>query len=122
MRFCRFLGLVFFLGTLTSVLLAADISGKWAGKSEEGPAWVFNFKADGSKITGTMQGADGKERPINDGKLEGDALSFSVNSEWQGQPIKLVMKGKVSGDKIELRVDTDDGAWGTDVVLTRASQ
>jgi hypothetical protein len=114
--------LVFFVGAVTSVLVAADISGKWVGKGEQGPEWVFNFKADGSKVTGTMQGADGKERPINDGKLEGDTLSFSVNSEWQGQAIKLVMKGKVSGEKIELRVDTEDGAWGTDLVLTRSTQ
>jgi hypothetical protein len=122
MRFWRALGLVFLVGAITSVLLAADISGKWAGKGEQGPQWVFNFKADGSKVTGTMQGADGKERPINDGKLEGENLSFSVDSEWQGQAIKLVMKGKVSGEKIELRVDTEDGAWGTDLVLTRSSQ
>ncbi len=110
------------LGVLTSLLVAADISGKWSGKSEEGPEWVFNFKADGAKLTGTMVGSDGKERPINDGKLEGDALSFSVDSEWQGMAIKLVMKGKVSGEKINLRVDTNDGAWGTDLVLTRASK
>ncbi len=110
------------LGVLTSLLVAADISGKWSGKSEEGPEWVFSFKSDGGKLTGTMQGADGKERPINDGKLEGDVLSFSVDSEWQGTAIKLVMKGKVSGEKINLRVDTDDGAWGTDLVLTRASK
>jgi len=122
MRFWRALGLIFFVGAVTSVLLAADISGKWAGKGEQGPEWVFNFKADGSNVTGTMQGADGKERPINDGKLEGDTLSFSVNSEWQGQAIKLVMKGRVSGEKIELRVDTEDGAWGTDLVLTRSSK
>ena len=122
MRFWRALGLIFFVGAVTSVLLAADISGKWAGKGEQGPEWVFNFKADGSNVTGTMRGADGKERPINDGKLEGDTLSFSVNSEWQGQAIKLVMKGRVSGEKIELRVDTEDGAWGTDLVLTRSSK
>jgi len=120
MRVIRILGLVCLLGVLTPLLLAADISGKWEGKGEEGPHWVFNFKADGSKLTGTMLGSDGKERPINDGKLEGDALSFSVDSEWQGQAIKLVMKGKVSGEKIDLRVDTEDGAWGTDLVLTRA--
>ena len=122
MRFCRVLGVVFFVGALTSVLLAADISGKWSGKSEQGPDWSFNFKVDGSKVTGTMQAADAKERPINDGKLEGDALSFSVDSEWQGQAIKLVMKGKVSAEKIELRVDTDDGSWGTDLVLTRSAK
>jgi len=122
MHFWRALGLVFFMGAVTSVLLAADISGKWTGTGEQGPEWVFNFQIDGSKVTGTMQGGDEKQRPINDGKLEGNTLSFSVDSEWQGQPIKLVMKGKISGEKIELRVDTEDGTWGTDVILTRPSK
>jgi hypothetical protein len=83
MRISRILRLVVFVGTVTSVLLAADISGKWAGKGEQRPEWVPNFKADGSKVTGTTQGADGKQRSINDGKLEGGTLSFSVNSGWQ---------------------------------------
>lgn len=120
MRLARIAGSVVLLGIMTSLLLGADVNGKWSGKSEEGPAWVFNFKTDGAKLAGTMAGADGKERPINEGKLEGDDLSFSVDSEWQGNAIKLVMKGKVAGEKINLRVDTDDGAWGTDLVLTRA--
>jgi hypothetical protein len=122
MRLARIAGSVMLLVVMTSLLLAADVNGKWSGKSEEGPEWVFNFNADGAKLTGTMVGADGKERPINEGKLEGDNLSFSVNSEWQGTAIKLVMKGKVAGEKINLRVDTDDGAWGTDLVLARASK
>jgi len=107
---------------LSTLLVAAEISGKWTGKAEEGPEWVFNFKAQDNKLTGTMVGADGKERPIEDGKSDVDTLSFSVNSEWQGAAIKLMMKGKVSGDQINLRVDTDDGAWGTDVILKRASK
>jgi hypothetical protein len=121
MRLSRIVWLVFVFGFLTSLLFAADITGKWTGKSDEGPEWVFNFKSEGSKVTGTMVGAEGKERPINEGKLEADALSFSVDSEWQGQPIKLVVKGKVSGDEMQLRIDTDDGAWGTDVVVKRSS-
>ncbi|MBZ5544095.1 MAG: hypothetical protein LAO07_10510 [Acidobacteriia bacterium] len=121
MRLSRVVCFVFLFGFLTSLAFAADITGKWASKSDQGPQWVFNFKSEGSKLTGTMVGSDGKERPINDGKLESDALSFTVDSEWQGEAIKLVMKGKVSGEEIELRVDTDDGAWGTDLVLKRSS-
>ncbi len=122
MRLARFVfaGIPFAL--LATVLVAAFISGKWTGKAEEGPEWVFNFKSQDNKLTGTMVGADGKERPIEDGKLDLDTLSFSVKSEWQGTAIKLVMKGKVSSDQIELRVDTDDGAWGTDLILKRASK
>jgi hypothetical protein len=121
MRLSRIVCFIFLSGFLTSVLLAANITGKWTGKSDEGSEWVFNFKSEGSKVTGTMLGAEGKEHPINEGKLEGDAISFSVDSEWQDQPIKLVVKGKVSGDEMQLRIDTDDGAWGTDIVVKRSS-
>ncbi|MGO9275866.1 MAG: hypothetical protein ACLQOO_37420 [Terriglobia bacterium] len=105
---------------LTTCLYAADITGKWSDAPDH-PQWTFNFKSDGATLTGTMVSQEGKELPIKDGKIEGDSLSFSVDSEWQGQPIKLVMKGKIAGDTIELRLDTADGAWGTDVTLKRAS-
>jgi hypothetical protein len=107
------------LGTLTTFLYAADITGKWTDAPDH-PQWTFNFKSDGTTLTGTMLSQEGKELPIKDGKIEGSALSFSVDSEWQGQPVKLVMKGKITGDSIELRLDTADGAWGTDVSLKRA--
>jgi len=106
--------------TLTTFLYAADVTGKWSDAPDH-PQWTFNFKSDGAALTGTMISQEGKELPIKDGKIEGDGLSFSVDSEWQGQPIKLVMKGKIAGDSIELRLDTADGAWGTDVTLKRAS-
>jgi hypothetical protein len=107
------------LGALTTLLHAADITGKWTDAADH-PQWTFNFKSDGSALTGTMLSQEGKELPIKDGKVEGDTIAFSVDSEWQGQPVKLVMKGKIAGDTIELRLDTADGAWGTDVSLKRA--
>ena len=116
--------LTFFLtlfGCLTSLLWAADVTGKWTADSDNGPAWVFNLKSDSGIVTGTMQGSDGKDRPINEGKLEGDTISFSVESEWQGNAITLVFKGKVSGDEIQLRVDTKDGDWGTDLIAKRSA-
>jgi hypothetical protein len=122
MRWHRIVGLVVLIFAAAAVLRAADISGKWTAENDQGPQWVFNFKVDGNALTGTMQGAEGKDRAIKDGKIEGDALSFSVDSEWQGQSITLMMKGKVSGEKIDLRVDTADGSWGTDIELERAAK
>jgi autotransporter translocation and assembly factor TamB len=120
MRIARFIFCLVLFGCLTSLLLAADVTGKWAAQSENGPSWIFNLKSEGSKVTGTIQGNDGKDRPVNEGKLEGSGISFSVDSEWQGNPITLVFKGKVSGDEMQLRVDTKDGAWGTDLVAKRS--
>ena len=120
MRIARCIfGLVLF-GCVTSLLWAADVTGKWNAESDNGPSWVFNLKSEGGKVTGTMQGSDGKERPISEGKLEGNDISFSVDSEYQGNPITLVFKGKVSGDEMQLRVDTKDGNWGTDLVAKRS--
>jgi autotransporter translocation and assembly factor TamB len=121
MRIARFIFCLVLFGCLTSLLLAADVTGKWAAQSENGPSWIFNLKSEGSKVTGTIQGNDGKDRPVNEGKLEGSGISFSVDSEWQGNPITLVFKGKVSGDEMQLRVDTKDGAWGTDLVAKRSA-
>jgi hypothetical protein len=121
MRISRLVCCLILFGSLTSLLFAADVTGKWTGQSDDGPAWAFTFKADGSKVTGTMQGTDGKDRSIYEGKLDGDAISFSVDSEWQGQAITLVFKGKVSGNEMQLRVDTKDGSWGTDLVVKRSS-
>lgn len=122
MRWHRIFGSLILIFVAVSVLQAADLSGKWTASSEQGLQWVFNFKADGNILTGSMQGREGKTQAIENGKIDGDDLSFSVNSEWQGQPVKLVMRGKVSGEKIDLRVDTEDGSWGTDLVLEHAAK
>jgi hypothetical protein len=112
---------LFLLGLSSSLLFAADISGKWTGESDQGPSFTFTFQTDHDKLTGTMLSMEGKELPIADGKLDGDNLSFSVASEWQGQPIKLVAIGKISGEQIQLHIGTDDGSWGTDAALKRAT-
>ena len=121
MRIARFIFCLVLLGSVTSLLRAADVTGKWSAQSDAGPSWVFNLKSDGDKVTGTMQGNDGKDRAVKEGKLEGNDISFSVDSEYQGSPITLVFKGKVSGDEMQLRVDTKDGSWGTDLVAKRSA-
>ena len=120
MRVSRLLCCLVVFSFVTTLVYGADITGKWKSEANGGPPWVFNFKSEGAKLTGTMQGSDGKDRAINEGKLEENAISFSVDSEWQGQPVTLLFTGKVAGDEIQLRVDTKDGSWGTDVVLKRS--
>jgi hypothetical protein len=101
---------------------AADLTGKWKGPMEgTGADVVLELKSDGEAVTGTMSDSEGKPRPITKGKLEGDKVSLTVASEWQGNPITLVVTGTVAGDTMNLKIQTEDGAWGTDATLKRGS-
>jgi hypothetical protein len=94
--------------------LAADASGTWKGEM-----FAFTLNANGESLTGTWVGTSGKECPIKDGKLKGDAISFAVVDEWEGQPITLLVKGTVSGNEMRLRIDAENGSWGTSAVVKK---
>ena len=90
------------------VASAADISGKWTGTAE-GPNGsiqrTFTFKQDGSKLTGETNSEYTGHSVINDGKVEGDTISFSITAKFQDNEMKLTYKGKITGDTIKLSSD-----------------
>jgi hypothetical protein len=83
---------------------AADVNGKWVaqvpGRGGQMRETTFNFKAEGEKLTGTVTGMQG-EAPISDGTIKGDDIAFTQTFEMQGNSIKVIYKGKVSGDEIK---------------------
>jgi hypothetical protein len=116
--------LTFGLLALVAVALAADATGTWKGKLETQDGsreLTFNLKADGDKLTGTVAGLLDKAIDVKEGKVEGATLSFSVMSEWEGNPIKLVYKGELAGDEIRFTMGTDDGTWSTEVKAKRVT-
>jgi hypothetical protein len=89
-------------------LLAADVDGRWTGtvSTPNGDVPVgFTFKADGATLTGTMQGMDGMDLPIKDGKVEGENISFSVSLDFGGMPLELSYTGVVTASEIKLTAD-----------------
>ena len=103
-----------------ATLAAADITGKWTGAMEGGQNAVFQLKMDGTKVTGSMLGPEGESRPVSKGELNGDDIALTVDSEWQGQPVKLLVKGKVSGNEMKVTISSEGGEWSTEVVLKKA--
>src|SRR5258708_9145726 len=97
--------------------MAADIDGTWKGPELAGGRPVLKLKANGDKVTGTMLGADGIEKRINEGKVRGNDISFSLDFDWEGTPTKILVKGTISGNEMRLRMDEENGYWGTDVVV-----
>lgn len=80
---------------------------------------VFDLKSDGSKVTGTMSGADGKDHPITSGTLDGDKISLKVASEWQGDAVTLLVNGTVSGSTMKLTIASENGQWSSEATVTK---
>jgi hypothetical protein len=108
MRIIHSLIVVLLLGS-ASLLVAeekkpATIDGKWTwtyktkdGKDAEA---AIKLKQEGEKLTGAYLARDGKETPIQNGKIKGDELSFDVDREVGDQKMLFKYSGKVSGDTI----------------------
>jgi hypothetical protein len=112
---------VLLLLVLATPLAAAGISGKWTGQmSDSGRDVVFNLKSDGSKVTGTMSGPEGEPRPITQGEVKDGEVSLTVASECQGQPVKLLVKGKIEGKEMKITLSSENGEWSTDITLKKA--
>lgn len=104
-----------YIVTIVAVLLvlavaapAADVTGKWKAemKGRDGNVResVFDFKVDGSKLTGTVTGARGGAVEITDGAIEGDNLSFTVVRKFREREFQQQYKGVVKGDEIHFNV------------------
>ena len=105
--------------SLAAALIAADVTGKWKGQiGESSRETIFTLKAAGSKVTGSMSDPEGKERPLK-GTIKGDNISFTVDSEWEGSPVKLLVKGTVAGDEMKLDISSENGEWSTSLTVKR---
>ncbi len=104
-------------------LLAADISGNWSGTLQAGDSPVplsFALKQDGEKLTGTVTHPDGPPLTLNEGKVQGDKLSFFVTAEMNGTPTKFIGNGVIKGEEIALTIKTEGGPDFPPTVLKRA--
>jgi len=109
---------IFTLCSLSAIFalasLAADVTGKWIaqvpGRDNQTREVVFNFKAEGAKLTGTMSGPQGAEIAINDGKVDGDSIAFNVKLEFNGNVMVRNYSGVVAGDEIKMKSQTQRGA------------
>jgi hypothetical protein len=99
-------------GLLALTALAADITGKWTaqvpGRGGQTREATFNFKVDGNTLTGTVSSPRG-DMPISDGQINGDQISFNQTMEFNGNTMKIVYKGTVSGDEIKFTRMRDGG-------------
>jgi hypothetical protein len=119
-------GTVVFL--LVASAWAADVTGKWTahivGAQGQGDSDItIVFKIADDKLTGTINNslAPG-DVEIQDGKIAGDEVSFSLKRNIGGADMAVQWKGKISGDEIRFSRTTQGGAGGpaTEITAKRA--
>jgi hypothetical protein len=92
---------------LAFAVYAADVSGTWTFEQQGrngATTTTLNLKADGSKLTGTMDGGRGGPIEISDGHVDGNNISFSVKRSFNGNDTVTPYKGIIndSGDSLKL--------------------
>jgi len=89
---------------LAALVRAADPSGRWTATftTEVGEQqYTFEFKVKGSTLTGTAKSNLIGESELQEGKVDGDKISFVENANFQGMPLKITYSGTMtSADEI----------------------
>jgi hypothetical protein len=118
----RFLSSLFALILLPLAAHAADVSGTWKaafdtqiGKQE----YTYTFAVKGTQLTGKAKSANG-DVELQEGKVEGDKVSFVENLDYQGMPLKITYTGTiVSANEIKFTRDVA-GVAQEQLTATRA--
>lgn len=90
--------LVFSFLFCVTYALAADITGRWSGKVDEADI-ALDLRVDGKKIVGSVTTPYGTSA-IVDGRINGDAFSFSVVNDGN----LVTYKGAIAGESLTLTV------------------
>lgn len=92
---------------ISSLAFAAGIDGKWEGTFEGGMGGQpmklsYEFKAEGKKLTGTTLGGQGAKIDIQNGKIDGNTITFDVPVDMNGMKFTVQYTGSLSGDELKL--------------------
>lgn len=115
-----------FVAALTGSAQSADITGEWEVEmTDQDPAitraW-YEFKVEGSKLTGSAMGFMEDERPLLDGRVADDRVFFSLKEYVGNRVVEYRYQGKVDGDTIKFkayRVGGGNRSWGFTVRKAR---
>jgi hypothetical protein len=93
-------------------VFAADFNGTWnaAIDTQVGVQnYTFTFKVEGEKLTGKAKSAFANaETELTEGVVKGDDISFVENLVYEGMPLKITYKGKISGEEIKFTRNVAD--------------
>jgi hypothetical protein len=91
---------------------AADVTGTWTASFDTQIGvqnYTYTFKVEDGKLTGVAK-SQFAETKITEGSIKGDEITFVENLDFQGTPLRIVYKGKISGDEIKFNRQVGDVA------------
>ncbi len=106
--------------------ITVDIAGKWQAEFDTQigrQKYIYTFRVDGDKITGTAEAEVMGEKlktELKDVKLAGEEISFTETLDFQGNAITVTYKGKVSGN--EMKLTRQVGEFATEELTARRVQ
>ena len=95
--------LIALIAALSITAFAADVSGTWTAAIETQvgvQTYTYTFKVVGEKLTGRAKSQFG-DTEITEGVVKGDDITFVENLMYEGMPLRIVYKGKISGEEIK---------------------
>jgi len=100
-----------------------DVTGTWKGAFDfngGSVALTFHLTSVAGAVTGTVEGLPTTPAEIHDGKVDGDAVTFWLTTDYQGQTYKLLYTGKISAGQIVFTFATEDASWSSQVTALKA--
>jgi hypothetical protein len=121
----RLAGLIGLLA-VTAGARAADLNGAWKGALDyqgTNVPLVFNLTVADGAVKGTVEGLPTSPAELHEGKLDGDTMTFWLNTDYQGQTYKLLCAGKISaaGDEIAFTIGTEDKSWSAPLTVSKSA-
>ena len=103
---------VCFLMAATAGIQAADKktdpTGTWIwsspGREGQTRESTLKLKLEGEKLTGTLMGRN-NETAIENGKIKGDEVSFTVTREFNGNKFTMNYAGKITNDSLKGKIE-----------------
>ena len=112
---------LFVLVAVGAAAFTDGVTGKWTAAIDTQIGlqnYTYDFKVDGEKLTGTAK-SQFSESEIAEGSVKGDDISFVENLKYEDHMMRVVYKGKISGDEIKFNRQVADVA-SEDFVAKRA--
>lgn len=100
-----------------------DISGDWKGALDLNgtPTEVkFHLRSSGGTVTGTVERAGSPPMEVHEGKIDGETVSFWINSDYGGQTYAIVCKGKITPGQIDFELGTADQSWSAQMIAKKS--